>query len=754
MIGYCDPLSVAPGERIRFMVSCAPEVARYQANIVRMISGDAQPGGPGRKQDIAAKGIDAVIAGRPQPIQPGSCVVVPYNAAFQMLGSLTVLATIYPTLLDRPRQTLVSLFGAGAGFELFIDQQARLALRLGFGCGSGGNAVFTSGAPLREHRWCRVAATFDQASGVVRLYQEECADGLERARCHVAEHRAAPYGIAVPQGPLIIGASAAEPTHDGPPRTGHFNGRVQRPAVVAAALDPAAMRRLRSAGSVAERAPDTVAVWDFARGIGGDDVHDISATGCHGRAINLPVRAVRGPDWIGDEINWTHAPSQYDAMHFLEDSIQDCGWDADFTWTVPDDCRSGCYAAWLRAGDEEEHIPFFVRPPRGAPLGSTDLGGASPRPRLALLIPTFSYLAYANWRLPFENPVAELIANALPVLGAEDQYLLAHPALGPSLYDAHNDGTSAFYASRLKPNLNMRPGHPWLEQYPADLYLTDWLEAHGFDYDIITDEDLHAEGAALLSRYACVMTGTHPEYVSTAMWDGIDTYLRDGGRLMYMGGNGFVWRVGVRADLPGVIELRRGEASSSIGANMPGEYVMGFTGEYGGLWSKIGRPPQRLVGIGYVAQGFDFSAPYALLAESAAPRAAFIFEGLAPDAVIGDFGLLGHGAAGVEIDRADPALGTPAHALRLASSAGRHTATYKLGNVAGLDAPEVRADLVFFETARGGAVFSVGSMAWAAALSHAGYRNSVSRITGNVLSRFLDPKPFLDQDETGADSPA
>ena len=54
----------------------------------------------------------------------------------------------------------------------------------------------------------------------------------------------------------------------------------------------------------------------------------------------------------------------------------------------------------------------------------------------------------------------------------------------------------------------------------------------------------------------------------------------------------------------------------------------------------------------------------------------------------------------------------------------------------------MRADIVFFETPNGGAVFSTGSIAWCGSLSHNGYDNNVSRITGNVLRRFLDPTPF------------
>jgi N,N-dimethylformamidase len=54
----------------------------------------------------------------------------------------------------------------------------------------------------------------------------------------------------------------------------------------------------------------------------------------------------------------------------------------------------------------------------------------------------------------------------------------------------------------------------------------------------------------------------------------------------------------------------------------------------------------------------------------------------------------------------------------------------------------VRSDVVFFETAAGGAVFSVGSIAWCGALREVGSETPVGRMTWNVLSRFADPDPF------------
>ena len=45
--GYCDVPSAAPGEKIRFYVSC-DEPGTYRADVVRLIMGDTNPAGPQR----------------------------------------------------------------------------------------------------------------------------------------------------------------------------------------------------------------------------------------------------------------------------------------------------------------------------------------------------------------------------------------------------------------------------------------------------------------------------------------------------------------------------------------------------------------------------------------------------------------------------------------------------------------------------------------------------------------------------------
>src|SRR5262249_40554377 len=170
----------------------------------------------------------------------------------------------------------------------------------------------------------------------------------------------------------------------------------------------------------------------------------------------------------------------------------------------------------------------------------------------------------------------------------------------------------------------------------------------------------------------------------------------------------------------------------------------------GGLRRRQNRPPQQLVGTGFIAQGFDHSSGYRRTPESADPRVAFAFAGIGTDETIGNFGLIGGGAAGLEVDIADRGLGTPPHALVVAQSE-ELSDTYLLVNeevsintpdMMGSMNPKIRSDLVFFETRQGGAVFAFSSMAWSGSLSYNGYNNNVSRLTGNILNRFTDDAPM------------
>jgi len=286
--------------------------------------------------------------------------------------------------------------------------------------------------------------------------------------------------------------------------------------------------------------------------------------------------------------------------------------------------------------------------------------------------------------------------------------------------------------------------------FAADLYLIWWLERQGVPYAVATDHDLDAEGADLLSRHRVLITGSHPEYVSARMLDAVAAFTADGGRLMYLGGNGFYWVTARHPDAPHVIEIRRGAGSRRVWDSEPGEEYLASTGEPGGVWRYRGRAPQRLTGVGMTAQGFDKASPYRLLPDAADPAVSWIFDGLRADV----FGATGYGlggAAGDEIDRADHVLGTPRDAWILARSFGHSAKIVPTideqsreisGAVSGGEGPH--ADVVAFGRPGGGAVFSVGSICWLSSMAYvneAGEESDVSRITRNVLTRFLTDDP-------------
>ena len=614
-----------------------------------------------------------------------------------------------------------------SGYGLFIDEDGSLALWVGRPGGAAEKV--RTGVPLRAWspqipgafrprpqgtttRWYFVAASFDAATGRVLLLQQPVSTNPADPTRVAVERTIAARAVRTNTSPLLMAAYWGSPA--GTP-AGYFNGKIDNPRLYNRTLSVDELQTLGRDGAET----DPLAAWNFSADIASNVVRDTTSRALHGRTVNMPVRAVTGHRWAYQEMDFKHAPEQYSAIYFHDDDLEDAAWDVSFEYAIPANLKSGVYAARLRTATSEDYVPFFVRPKAGTATA-----------RIALLIPTFSYMAY----------------------GATGSGTGGFRAL--SLYSSHNEGTGFVYSSRLRPLTNMRPkittNNPW--QFIADTHITDWLEARQFTYDVITDEDVHREGVDLLKRYKVVMTGTHPEYISWQELAAFDRYLNGGGRVMYMGGNGFYWVTSL--DATGhFIEVRRRDGTEHWNG-APGESYHSTTGEAGGLWRFRGLPPQALFAVGFTAQGFDRSSPYRRLPGSFDPRAAFIFDGVGRDELIGNHPslVLTFGAAGSELDRVDYALGTPPHTLLLASSFGHSDAYQHVveevntsdSRQGGTINPLVRADMAFAEYPNGGAVFSTGAIAWSGALYFNDYNNNVSRITANVLERFAadEPIPF------------
>jgi N,N-dimethylformamidase len=228
------------------------------------------------------------------------------------------------------------------------------------------------------------------------------------------------------------------------------------------------------------------------------------------------------------------------------------------------------------------------------------------------------------------------------VVPADEQYIFDHIEPGRSCYDTHGDGTPVRYSSRRRPLFNVRPGFPnWLtgsyRHFPVDMYIVEWLEHVGLDYHIATDEDLEREGRALLDRYATVVTGSHPEYWTREGLDALDGYLKEGGRILYLGGNGFYWVTSRNAGKPWIIEIRRDNSGTRCWDAPYGERTHVATSEAGGIWRNRGRAPNKIVGVGFCSEGWSKGCGYRRSEVTYKAPVAKLFEGV-DEAVVGAYG--------------------------------------------------------------------------------------------------------------------
>ncbi len=727
LTGYSDRWTVRPGESIGFHVHCTHPT--FEARLVRLRHGDTNPAGPGFREIEVPSVADGRYPGAARSIRKGSCATLPVEGLAPAGSPLLVSVWVWPTLPGAGAQGIAAWRHgngeAAAEVTLLLDGDGHVVLR-------AGTVMLRSAVPLAAREWVQLRVGIDPAAGRLRLTVEPRRWSPARPQAETLDGTL-PDGLQQGlSGTLLLAAAALTPTPDGPRPDRVFDGKLARPRILA---------------GTDETAP-VLAAWDFATEAGTVRVVDTGPQGRHGRTMNRPARLMTGPFWPGDTDGSGATPETHDAIHFHSDDVADVGWPESLRLVIPEDLPSGVYAIRLRAGEgdavDEDHLPFFVCPPAGR-------AGAP----LAVLMPTMSYLAYANESLDVADAVALSPRQDMGINPAAYRFVAENGL--KSTYDSHRDGSGICLGARRRPIIDFRPRARCRtfdapHQFAADLHLIDWLIEKGFAFDVLTDDLLHHEGVSVLQPYRAVVTGSHPEYWTTAMLDARDAWLAAGGRLAYLGGNGFYWVTAVAPDDPDVIEIRRYEGTRTW-MGEPGEETLASTGERGGLWRSRGRSAHKTVGIGFAGQGFDRGTGYRRSEASFRPEWEWVFRGV-PDEIIGAGRslVLGHGAAGFEVDRTDPRLGTPAHTVILASSLP-FTDAYQLTTedvaapnpwTGGAAQPErLRADMVFLAHPNGGAVFSTGSITWCATLSAEGYRSDTSRITENVLRGFLaDTPPF------------
>ncbi len=239
---------------------------------------------------------------------------------------------------------------------------------------------------------------------------------------------------------------------------------------------------------------------------------------------------------------------------------------------------------------------------------------------------------------------------------------------------------------------------------PTEWRLLGWLEREQFHYDLYAETQLDA-GQLDLDAYRVLIISTHPEYWSRKMYQAVKAWVFErGGRLIYLGGNGLNCEVSLL------------DEATMIVHNGDNRQLQADLGRYESRLGMRVESEANLLGVVYTEAGVMTAAPYEVLAPN---HWAFAGTQLERGDLFGQDSQherIPGGASGHETDKISPS--SPANVEHLAK---------------GTNPDQGGADLVCFETSRGGAVFSAGSICWPSSLL---VDPAVSRITANVVRRY------------------
>ena len=286
---------------------------------------------------------------------------------------------------------------------------------------------------------------------------------------------------------------------------------------------------------------------------------------------------------------------------------------------------------------------------------------------------------------------------------------------------AYNDWPQggSFYApnhppqvSYLRPNPGASPMYQGSHLAGGEVVILQWLAAHGFAYQMVSDVDLN-DSPWLLStaNYYAVVLSTHSEYWTGAMYDAVAKYMQDGGSVLSLSGN-TMYHVEKLAKPAGATW-----SSQLVGGELPirPKYAVG-----------------NLLGLGFLYTTRDTCAAYHVLLPDSWLMAGVKAHTIGSDGQYWERGCfmnssgVGAGASGDEVD------------YRLPFLLNREFQVVAEGkNVVG-----GRSDIVWYLRREGGQAVSVGSISFGNSLA---IDPNLSQIVTNALINF---QSFKDSGQT------
>ena len=711
--------SIAAGEEIAFRVS---SVAPYDLSVVRL--------GPDPESRESDPVLGVLRGEQPlvQPIHPGSYVHVSDGMPTeQALTAFTLEGWFRPFSLDGWQGLITQHdYPDRCGVGLFINGG-----RIGFITGSGGsydsNALHqTDSGMIRVQEWHHVVATWDGEEK--RIYVDGTMVG------------AFPFsGVTRPgKTALRLGAYG-----DNGRASSFYNGDLAMCAIYQRALEPEEIeRRFADQGLIIPGDARLVGCWPFFEERG-SRVSDVSSAGRHGEIINRGTWMIGGPSFDAAAIgrhDATYDPTidskRGHGLRLASDELYNARWEIRHRFRIPENAESGVYAGRFDFEIDGKPMRYFntfiVRRP-----------DARPKAPILVLVSSNTWLAYNSAPFPVNHGPEKIMMSTggLPS---------SHPeAATYSGYRDHRAGQPTY-----KIGLQL----PWPAAGPNKTYINDnyshllrgerflhlWLERHGYAYDVITDRDLDRH-PDILSGYQVVCLNGHSEYWSDRAYNGLDTYLRDGGAAMVLSGNTMFWRVSFD-DTNEVMEVRKfGTGIGGRQSAQVGELYHSHDFKRGSLMRFCGYPAWKVIGMTCIGWGGAFK-PY-----SVDQPDHFLFQqpydlGLKK----GDtFGWIsdGVGAVGHEFDvrlstlqRAtdDPVVGGLIEPKGITTVARSHDTRAVLdfnaeGHQPRFGDEDTIAEIIYWERPEGGRVFHTGSIATAWGAYH---DEKLSMLLKNVLHHF------------------
>lgn len=396
---------------------------------------------------------------------------------------------------------------------------------------------------------------------------------------------------------------------------------------------------------------------------------------------------------IFSEMNIPGLQQQYTLNSFAEG----CNWKVSYKYTIPENLKSGKYIIKIYNTSETFHMVFVVK-------------NNSSKNKIVVLSNVNTDNAYNYWTGTTDLSSLYKWPDSLTNTNIVEKY--------------KNTGSSkSHYVSFERPDyvvsvkvnswfVKSLTQKYWDPRNTGEYRLLHWLNEKNYEYDVITDIDLH-ENPDILNNYKILVLHCHAEYWSKDMLQGLYNFTQNKGNLINLAGNALYWKCTIKN---GQMEVRKDASQHS------------HTNEKGGLWEDLQDEiyplpiPEKITGLRFMFSSWDKLSHKIWGGYRIKQPNHWIFENVNKN-YIGEESLNSYsndsdrqGASGWEYDKVyDPNL------QQYIIAQGYIVNKIYNGN-----------DMIYFEN--NGKIFSTGSVTFTGALP---VDNNISTILMNVLNNFL-----------------